>query len=102
MKTLLKALIGGVLIQISIFLLLFIGMLINIDKLLPTVAKVLVVVFMLTAPGVIFLVHEGEPQANRGLMLATGVIIDTLLYSVVVYLVLLFSRVLKQPVSPSA
>jgi hypothetical protein len=102
MKTLLKALIGGVLVQISIFLLLLIGVLINIDKLLPNVAKVLVAIFMLTAPGVIFLVREGEPQANRGFMLATGVIIDTLLYSLVVYVVLLFRRALKNPVSPSA
>ncbi len=102
MKTIVKALIGGVIVQVSLFLLLLIGVLINVDKLMPNVAKVLVAIFMFTAPGVLWLVREGEPQANRGLMLALGILIDTLLYSVIVYVVLLLTRLHKQPEAEQA
>jgi Kef-type K+ transport system membrane component KefB len=96
MKTLLKALIGGVVVQLCLFVLLLVGVVMNLDKLLPTVAKVMGIAFLLTAPGVLLLLREGEPQANRGLLLATGVIIDILLYSLVVYVILLLRNAVKR------
>jgi hypothetical protein len=101
MRTIVKAVIGGVIVQVSIFLLLLLGVLINIDKLMPSIATVLVAVIMLTAPGILWLVREGEPQANQGLLLATGIIIDTILYSVVIYIILLLIKLAKKPSAPA-
>jgi hypothetical protein len=96
MKTLVKALVGGVIVQVSIFLLLLIGVLIDVDRLLPNVARTLVVAIQVTAPGVLYLVPEGEPHNYHYLRLATGVLIDTILYSIIMYVFLLLWRVARR------
>ena len=96
MKTIFKALIGGILVQVAIFLLLLLGILINIDELMPSLARASAVIIMVTAPGVLWLVREGEPQPNRGLMLVTGLIIDIILYSLLIYVGLLLVQVGKK------
>ena len=96
MKLVLKGLIGGVIVQVSIFLLLLVGVLINIDKLMPNVAKAFVIAIMVTAPGIMWLVREGEPQSNHASMLALGILIDTLLYSLIVYVILLVTRIIHK------
>ena len=101
MKTLLKALVGGLIVQISIFLLLVIGVLIDVDRLSPDVARTLVVAIQLTAPGVLYLVPEGEPHNYHYSRLATGVLIDTILYSIIVYVFLVVWRVARRTSSES-
>lgn len=100
MKTIGKALIGGVIVQVSIFVLLLVCVLINLDKLMPNVGRALGVLAMLTAPGILWLVPEGQRIPNHGTMLALGILIDIILYSVVVYFVLVLRRkAQKQPES---
>lgn len=96
MKTIFKALIGGILVQVSIFLLLLLGILINIDELMPGVARASVVIVMVSAPGIIWLVREGETQPNRGMMLVIGLIIDIILYSLLIYVGLVLVQFAKK------
>ncbi len=97
MKLILKALLGGIIAQVAMFLLLLLGVLLNFDRFVPTASKAMVIFFLLIHPAIRHLVPEGEPH-GQGVVVA-GIVLDTLLYSVVIYFVLLLVRLLKRSAS---
>jgi hypothetical protein len=94
MKLVLKALIGGVIVQVGMFLILLLGILLNLDRFVPTASKAMVIFFLLIHAAITRLVPEGEPH-GQGVVVA-GILLDTLLYSVVIYFVLLLMRLLRR------
>lgn len=76
------------------FLILLLGVLLNFDRLIPTASKAMVIFFLLVHPAINLLVPEGEPH-GQGVLIA-GVLLDTLLYAVVIYFVLLLTRLLTR------
>jgi hypothetical protein len=93
MKLIRKALIGGVIVQVSMFVVLFVGVLFNIDRLVPRVSETTVILFLVAHPAIGRLVPEAEPHGH-GVVVA-ALLLDTLLYSVVIYFILLLARVAK-------
>ncbi len=96
MKLIRNALVGGVLIHVSMFLILLLCVLLNTDRFAPTLSHALVAGFYLTHPASTYLIPEGEARPNYGSLVIGGLLLDTLLYCAIVFVILLLLRVAKR------
>jgi hypothetical protein len=88
MKLYTKALIGGVILQVAVFLFFYLLTWIDIDRLMPGVGAALVPVFMVAMPGFTLLMEEGYRHPHHYLLLTLAIIINIIFYSLVIYLIL--------------
>ncbi|HYW73677.1 MAG TPA: hypothetical protein VE961_21825 [Pyrinomonadaceae bacterium] len=95
MRLIRNALIGGVLIHLSMFLIVLPGVILNVDRFAPGLSHLIVGGFFLTHPASNYLIPEGEARSNYGSLVVEGLLVDTLLYCAIVLLVLILVRAVK-------
>jgi hypothetical protein len=95
MRLIRNALIGGVLIHVSMFLIILLGVVLNVDKFAPGLSHIIVGGFFLTHPASNYLIPEGEARSNYGSLVIGGLLVDTLLYCAIVFLFLILVRAVK-------